>query len=252
RESVDLMIASLNHKKARPIYEKLFNQYHEMLTEDEEKHLRHDFISHFDNPFANKLTSSEDISKCLGEVSSQEDFDLLYEYVLRVSERVNFSSDDSLWGRFLLEIVKCQNKQYIAWLINWFQSDNDNKWWPLIPVNRVYAELIRLSCQYDKPECIDMLRYGGVNYDDIREECWDEPCVAYDKEDDEHSSPLAFAIDANSKNCYMILLSWLIETNSSFKKEGKYVWIESELKDIFTGIPDLLKEKGLDWPISLE
>lgn len=251
RDSVNKIIEAWKHNKIRQLYDKLISDYGDILAEDEKAKIEFDYKNIFDNPFATKLVSIEDVSKCLSEVSSQEDFNYLHNLVIRISEKISFSSEETLWGRLLHEIIKNSNTQYVVWLVNWFQNDDDKMWWPLIPVNRVFAEILRLSCQFNRPECIDILRDSGANYADIQEECWDEPCVAYDKEDDEHSSPLAFAIDSNAKNCYMTILQWIHETNSDSSKEGKYVWISSETKSVFTEVPELLKNKDLDWPLSI-
>ncbi len=252
RVSIDIMIDALKIKKPLPIYAKLFSKCRDLLTDVEKASLDYEYRCYYDNPFATKLNTVDDVSSCLSEVSSQEDFNLLYEYILRISEGVSFSSVDSIFGKLLFEMAKNDNTLCISYLVNWFRNDTDNKWWPLIPVDRVFAEIVRLSCAFDKPDCIEALRNSGADYKGIREECWDEPFVGLDEHDDSHSSPLVFAIDANSRACYMVLLKWMSGENLNISEEGKYIWVSSKCMDVFTVVPDLLKDNNIDWPISIE
>lgn len=67
--------------------------------------------------------------------------------------------------------------------------------------------------------------------------------------DEDMSSPLAFAIEGASFQCYKYLFNWMIEAGESITKEGLCTWWDG--KYISESIEEMLRKKGLSWPIRL-
>lgn len=188
--------------------------------------------------------SINDIPEIINNMHTKED---CYSFLEQINdlEWHGFDPDELPEGLLALELCKSGNTALLKYTICYFEDGKSE-----IDYLRYefYAELVRYACQYNKIEVIDELYKQGINYARIREECYQVPNQGNGMYDEDTSSPLAFAIEGESFQCYSYLLKWMIEAGESITKEGLCTW---KGKYIFESIEEMLRKKGLSWPIKL-
>ena len=105
-------------------------------------------------------------------------------------------------------------------------------------IQEFMAECIRFACNYNKVEIIEIIHRYNYCYEIIRSYCyyyrgdWDWECY--------HTSPLYFAVEADSYECFCFLLKWMNEENADINKEG----FVDDIRDYRKSIIELLHGTG--------
>lgn len=188
--------------------------------------------------------SADDITEILSNISAIEDFSTLLDQINDMPYHgLNFNLPE---GRLVEELCKCRNITFLKYTIDYVEKGKSqvDRW-----KYEFYAELIRYACEYDWLEALIILHDYGLDYSEIRNECYQWPNQGDGLYDEDTSSPLAFAIDANSIQCYLYLLRWMEEEGESIEDEGTCTWEGWIVRE---SISSMLKRKGLAWPLRIK
>lgn len=165
------------------------------------------------------MSDSDIYLSALACITTKEEFNQLVnqeddaEYMLG-----NYDPDKSFFAYLTKTVYEHNQNALISYTIDWFinkgYDDTDDFFLKFV------AECIREACEHDRADIIDLIHRYNISYSRIRDNCYQ---FAYGWDwDDYYSSPLVFAINANSHKCFNYLLKWMREENADINKEGYY------------------------------